>query len=1522
MRILFLNVFLVIQFDSCGWTTEGKDVLEMLKKLDVFLGLFIVLISLLTTSIASCSQTFAITSQSNSSSMLESQSITNKKIDSDKVSQTKPISELKETDRAISKTDDSFFQKSQTTQSIESQQRIPAHSESVPPDQGLTTKSVVNDIITNAKLTDAFGNPVTEVYPWSDIQINFDFSLPNNTVKQGDTTVITLPNELKFRNAQSFEIRNANGELIANAKIDPATKQVTLTYTDYAETHSDITGSFFFSAAVDDTVVKTSQDISVVVDVSGKPRPIQDIKYVKTGDSEDEKFMKYGYFDNDTGTTMAYVIRVNASGLNYTSTSVEDSLKSVGAVYDKSSFRILRGKWEMGSSGFFGLANEQDVTSQIPIHFSDDNRSFKIDFGDLQGEGYRIDYKVNTNHNPVNGELFRNSAQMNQGINIVDSRISDLIYQKAGGIGDGYNYTITLHKKDDFGNNLAGAEFEVIRDATGSSVGRITTDGSGIGKIQGLLKDSYTIKETKAPNGYEQNQNDIKISPSDFNSSKEVLREVVNKKQEAAKITIGGQKEWNDSNNQDGKRPSSIKVNLLANGTIIQSKVITSADAWKYEFTDLTKNDENGQLITYSITEDQVTDYNTRYEGYNIINTYTPGETSVGVTKSWDDWYDQDGLRPTNIQVQLYANGQIKGEPVQLNDGNRWHTTWNNLPEKLNGQDINYTVKEIDVLNGYTTTINNENIGNIIITNYHKPETRNIEGKKTWKDNNNQDGKRPEIVKVNLLANGKIINTKSVSNADNWEYSFDNLPKYENGKLITYSITEDQVPEYNTTYSDHNITNSYTPGKTSIGVTKSWDDWYDQDGLRPTNIQVQLYANGQASGDPISLNNGNNWHTVWSDLPEKIAGQIIVYKVLEVGTLSEYSTATDDTDLGNIIITNFHKPETIQINGEKTWNDANNQDGKRPETIRIHLLANGKEVDIKDISSSDNWKYSFENLPKYENGKTILYNVVEEQVPDYTTTYNGYNIVNSYTPGKTSINVTKAWDDKDNQDNIRPNSIKVQLYANGKATGLPFELNENNQWFANWTDLPEKEDGQTIKYEVKEVDVSADYSSSTSEISAGGILITNTHTPEITEVEGKKSWSDHSNQDGKRPSRIRIHLLANGQEVDTKEITVDDNWSYRFDNLPKYDRGEEINYTLFEDQVADYTTTYNGYNIINSYTPGKTSLHVNKIWNDKNNQDNLRPRNIKVQLYANGSPIEKPVELNNENNWQTMWSNLAEKRNGKTIAYSVKEINSTKGYVTTINEKNPGNVFITNSHTPETTLIEGEKKWVDNDNHEEKRPSTISVHLLADGKEIATKRVTAKDNWKYSFGSLPKNEKGRIIDYSITEDRVTDYTTTYEGYNIINKYTPGKTSVHVTKAWNDKNNQGGLRPKTIKVQLHADGKKSGAPIELNSKNQWSTTWTDLPEKKENQVILYSVTEVDKLEDYLVTINDNNLGNVIITNSHLSKARKNYKINKMNSVNESYPKAGEKKNYFLELTGIIVLITLFIVLRKKIYHQNK
>ena len=75
----------------------------------------------------------------------------------------------------------------------------------------------------------------------------------------------------------------------------------------------------------------------------------------------------------------------------------------------------------------------------------------------------------------------------------------------------------------------------------------------------------------------------------------------------------------------------------------------------------------------------------------------------------------------------------------------------------------------------------------------------------------------------------------------------------------------------------------------------------------------------------------------------------------------------------------------------------------------------GKRLTGAVVTEADNWSWSFGNLPKYKNGRQIVYAVAEDAVTNYTPEVNGYDVTNHYTPGKTSVSVTKVWKDNDDQ---------------------------------------------------------------------------------------------------------------------------------------------------------------------------------------------------------------------------------------------------------------------------------------------------------------------------------------------------------------------------------------------------------------------------------------------------------------------------------------------------------------------------
>ncbi len=104
-------------------------------------------------------------------------------------------------------------------------------------------------------------------------------------------------------------------------------------------------------------------------------------------------------------------------------------------------------------------------------------------------------------------------------------------------------------------------------------------------------------------------------------------------------------------------------------------------------------------------------------------------------------------------------------------------------------------------------------------------------------------------------------------------------------------------------------------------------------------------------------------------------------------------------------------------------------------------------------------------LPLAKTSRLLRLFITENAVEDYQTLVNGYDITNSYTPGKTSVSVTKAWDDADNQDGKRESSVKVELLADGTpVVGSETTLSADNNWTYTWAGLDVKKSGVNIVY--------------------------------------------------------------------------------------------------------------------------------------------------------------------------------------------------------------------------------------------------------------------------------------------------------------------------------------------------------------------------------------------------------------------------------------------------------------------------
>lgn len=496
---------------------------------------------------------------------------------------------------------------------------------------------------------------------------------------------------------------------------------------------------------------------------------------------------------------------------------------------------------------------------------------------------------------------------------------------KESGAALSTGFSFKLQSSDDGGTSWTDVAVDASMLDVGSlnPDGTLTPDANGAIQVKGLTGGMmYRFVEVSHANGYpdvavdEAHPNDADHTTSANSEAITVTSQgsgqVITMYNQKAKVDVSGVKTWDDDNDRDGARPASITVNLLRDGTPIDSKTVTpdASGTWAYSFSGLAQYDSvDGHEFSYRVTENAVADYATVINGYDITNSHTPGKTSVTATKAWDDGANADGIRPASVQLQLHANGVALGTPVAVDAASGWTHTWTNLNEKEAGADIAYTVEETDVPTGYASVTAGDATNGFTITNTHVLETTDISGTKTWDDAGNQDGMRPQSITVNLLADGQKVAEKQVTEADGWAYSFTGMTKNKAGQAIDYTVTEDAVEGYTATVAGFDITNTHVPGTVDVTVSKTWDDGNDKDGIRPASVMAQLYADGVAQGGAVELSSANGWTSTWTGLAEYQGGHKVSYTVEEASVPDGYTSSVKEQASGNFVITNAHTPK-------------------------------------------------------------------------------------------------------------------------------------------------------------------------------------------------------------------------------------------------------------------------------------------------------------------------------------------------------------------------------------------------------------------------------------------------------------------------------------------------------------------------------------------------------------------------------------------------------------------------------------
>lgn len=338
---------------------------------------------------------------------------------------------------------------------------------------------------------------------------------------------------------------------------------------------------------------------------------------------------------------------------------------------------------------------------------------------------------------------------------------------------------------------------------------------------------------------------------------------------------------------------------------------------------------------------------------------------------------DKDGRALTDSYPYSGSRSGIvrDGDTIQLKHNES--VTVSGLPEGTQ-----YSVQELEAnKEGYTTNANGASgtatgtsqstasFVNDRSEDQQIPATTSLSVSKVWVDGSNAN--RPGAISVQLYRSGSAYGSVvSLSQSNNWRYTWTGL-----STDYTWSVQEVSVPAgYKSivSYSGTNwvITNiqetTEIPTTTQVSVKKVWED--NNSSERPESIDIQLYRNGTAYGNAVSLSKTNNWSYLWTGLSPSYSWSVQEVRVPD-GYSMKSSNIGNNWTIINTKDTTVETPEdvpntevrTTSLSVNKVWDDNNNPE--RPDSVTVQLYRNAKAYgNAITLDNLNNWQYTWTEL--------------------------------------------------------------------------------------------------------------------------------------------------------------------------------------------------------------------------------------------------------------------------------------------------------------------------------------------------------------------------------------------------------------------------------------------------------------------------------------------------------------------------------------------------------------------------------
>lgn len=476
----------------------------------------------------------------------------------------------------------------------------------------------------------------------------------------------------------------------------------------------------------------------------------------------------------------------------------------------------------------------------------------------------------------------------------------------------------------------------------------------------------------------------------------------------------------------------------------------------------------------------------------------------------------------------------------------------------------------------------------------------------------------------------------------------------------------------------------FMPLVRDITVNTAWNDDDNRDGIRPYDVDIVLSS---SEGSSYSYTMSGDDSVNVKGILAYISGKAVSYTASGENVEGYDRKVTTNKEYSKFTVAYSHDSERISLQVTKQWEDDNNRDGIRPDSVNVTLTGSDGSTYDAQLLSKNGWKYVFSDLYSYNDGRKIKYSLSEMDVEGYsssiTATEGGYIVVNTHKADTKTVTVSYKWEDDDNRDGIRPDKVAVTLSGDDGNT-YEAQLIKADGYSFDFNNLPVHKNGAVIKYSVKTGSLSGYKQTITAD--GDDFIITGVHGISTSEIKVLNKWSDDNNRDGLRPDSIEIILTGSNGKNYTKIVSAKDSEEVVFSNLPVYTAGgERITYEVLLPEVDGYKSSFtktdrnHDYVINNTHTPETTSITVTKVWDDGNDADGMRKNATFILTGSDGSKYEGIIKKDAKAPTYT-FANLYVYANGEKIAYTLDE-KDTNGYESKF-ERTKDGYTVTNTHIP------------------------------------------------------------------------------------------------------------------------------------------------------------------------------------------------------------------------------------------------